>query len=428
MNSKLLKELPELVNENVISQDIAEKIESYYQSKQDSSPNRLFAVFGVLGSLLVGLGIILVLAHNWDDFSRTTKTIISFLPLIIGQLLCWYSIFKKKSKTWKESSGTFLFFAVGSSVSLIAQTYNIPGDMSSLLLTWVILCIPLIYLLNSNSVALLCLIFVTWYAGDLGYGYLSNGKTPWLYLVLMASMVPHYLQLQKQESASNITSVFNWLFPLSLIITLGTFVNTNNDLGILMYVILFGAFYNLGKIPFFDEQKLRRNGFLVLGSLGTVLLLLWLSFNWFWKPSVDLDNVLTSLQEFYLSIALFALALVVLLLSFHSKRIKRFNLFQFTFIFFIPIFFIGTFDSVLPIVLVNMLVFILGLATVKIGADKFHFGILNYGLLIISALVICRFFDTNMTFLVRGVLFMVVGIGFFIANYLLIKRKSKTTN
>jgi len=426
MNSKLLKELPDLVKENIISQDIAIKIESYYQSKQDNNPNRLYTVFGVLGSLLVGLGIILILAHNWDDFSRATKSIFSFLPLIIGQLVVGYSIFKKKSKTWKESSGTFLFFAVGACISLVAQIYHIPGDLSSLLLTWLLLCIPLIYLLGSNVVALLCVIFATWYAGDLGYSYLTSEKVPWLYLGLLASIVPHYLHLQKQNLSSNITSIFNWMLPLSLIITLGTFVKNSDDLGVLMYVILFGVLYNIGKIPFFDDQKLRRNGFLILGSLGTVVLLLWTSFNWYWKSLINLDNVLASSREFYSTIVLFAIGLALLVLSFYKKWIKNFSLSQFTFIIFTITFLVGTVNSVLAILLVNTLVFILGLATVKIGSDKFHFGILNYGLIIISALVICRFFDTDMTFLVRGLLFMVVGLGFFLANYLLIKRKLKT--
>ena len=425
MNSKLLKELPELVKEEVISQDMASKIEKYYQSKQADSPNRLFTVFGVLGSLLVGLGIILILAHNWDDFSKTTKTVFAFLPLVIGQLFVGFSLLKRKTKTWKESSGTFLFFAVGASMSLVAQIYNIPGDMSSFLLTWLVLCIPLIYLLDSHAVAMLSVIFATWYTAEYGYGYLSSGKTPWLYLILMTSMMPHYLKLQKQKATSNITSVFNWLFPLSMIITLGTFINTNNDLGILIYVIFFGLLYNIGKIPFFEEQQLRRNAFLVLGSLGTISLLLFTSFNWFWKPIINLENILASSQELYFSAILFMITLSVLVWSYYKGWVRGFKLFQFAFIIFTIAFFVGTTDQVLPIVLVNALLFALGLVTVKIGADKFHFGILNYGLLIIAALVICRFFDTDMTFLVRGILFMAVGIGFFLANYILIKRKSK---
>lgn len=104
MNSKLLKELPELLENKVISQDIANRIENYYQSKTNDNPNRLFTVFGVLGSILVGLGIILILAHNWDNFSKMVKTIFALTPLVIGQLLAGFSILKNRSQTWKEAS------------------------------------------------------------------------------------------------------------------------------------------------------------------------------------------------------------------------------------------------------------------------------------------------------------------------------------
>ena len=81
-----------------------------------------------------------------------------------------------------------------------------------------------------------------------------------------------------------------------------------------------------------------------------------------------------------------------------------------------------------PAILVNMLIFALGVVTVKIGADKFHFGVLNYGLLIIAALVTCRFFDTDMSFVLRGLLFVGVGVGFFLTNYYMLKKQKSKTN
>jgi hypothetical protein len=72
---------------------------------------------------------------------------------------------------------------------------------------------------------------------------------------------------------------------------------------------------------------------------------------------------------------------------------------------------------------VNLIVLALGVTTIKIGADTFHFGVLNYGLLIITALVTCRFFDTNMSFEIRGLLFVAVGLGFFLTNYIMLKKQ-----
>jgi len=419
MNSKLIKELRDLVSNDVISHEVASKIETYFLIKQEQTPNRLFTVFGVLGSLLVGLGVILILAHNWDDFARSTKTILAFLPLVIGQCFVGFSIWKKKSDAWKESSATFLFFTIGSSIALVSQIYNIPGNLSTYILTWIVLSLPLVYLLKSNTVAILNMIGITYYACEVGYSFGSFIESPWLYLVFMTLILPHYYRLFKYYKDANITSIFNWLFPLSITIALGAFVDQLSELGFLMYLLLFSLFYNLGKTPFFDEQKLRRNGYLIFGSLGIVIVILIMSFDSFWY----LERFFFKAQETYVSIFLFLTNLGLLGYAYSKGWLKSFNLFQYIFILFSVLYVFGLNIPVIGTIAVNLIVLALGITTIKIGADKFHFGILNYGLLIITALVTCRFFDTNMSFVIRGLLFVAVGLGFFLTNYIMLKKQ-----
>ena len=64
MRSKLINELPELLEHKVISEDVATAIKEYYQKKTEDQPNRLFTIFGILGSPLVGLGIILIIPSD----------------------------------------------------------------------------------------------------------------------------------------------------------------------------------------------------------------------------------------------------------------------------------------------------------------------------------------------------------------------------
>jgi len=422
MNSKLLKELPELLENKVISQDIANKIENYYQSKTNDNPNRLFTVFGVLGSILVGLGIILILAHNWDNFSKMVKTIFAFIPLVIGQLLAGFSILKNRGQTWKEASGVFLFFAVGAAIAMVSQIYNIPGDFTNFMLIWILLCVPLVYLLKSNALALLHIIYATIYACN--YGYANGGKAPWLFLLFILLLLPYYTNLIKSKPKANITSVFSWLIPLSLVITLGAFLTKFDELVFLSYIILFGLFYNLGKLPTFKNLKLRQNGYLVLGSFGTVVLLLIASFRWVWESVLKIASFKAT--ETTLVFVLFVLAVSVLAYIFIKKRVGKFNLFHFIFIIMMLLFFIGLKNDITPTIITNVLLLILGVNAIQIGIDKLHFGILNYGLVIITALIFCRFFDTNMSFVIRGLLFVLVGVGFFVTNYIMLKKqKSK---
>ena len=103
----MIKDINELVEAEIISQETADKILAFYQYKKDQSKNKLNIVFGILGALLVGLGIIMIVAHNWDDLSRGVKTCFAFLPLIIGQGFCAYALFKKPGNvTWREASST----------------------------------------------------------------------------------------------------------------------------------------------------------------------------------------------------------------------------------------------------------------------------------------------------------------------------------
>ncbi|WP_108807335.1 DUF2157 domain-containing protein [Aquimarina spinulae] len=423
MSSKFNKELQTLVGDKIISPELADKIEQYYATKDVGKPNKLFMIFGIFGALLVGSGIILMLAHNWDDFSRLTKTILAFGPLLLGQIFAGFSILKNKSATWKEASGTFLFFAVGACMALVSQIYNIPGELGSFLLTWIVLCLPLVYLLRSHAVALLTILLSTYYAVEVGLWNYRNTETPWLYIAFIGAILPYYYTLITKNTASNTVTIFTWIFPASIAIALSAFIGRSEDLGFVMYITMFGLLYSIGKLPVFKELRTLRNGFLIIGSLGTIVSLMIFTFRWIWDELPETFNYDT--QELYTAVVVSLLSITVLGYTVIRKGIRAVNLFQVAFVVFGLVYFLLPDTGILPVVLMNVLVFALGMSAIKIGADKVNFGILNYGLLIISILIICRFFDTGMSFVVRGILFVMVGAGFFLTNYIMLKKQQR---
>ncbi len=416
MNSKIERDLQELLAAKVISEDTSQNITNYYATKKSSSPNQLFTIFGVLGSLLVGLGIILILAHNWDDFSRMVKTAWAFIPLVIGQALVGYTLLKKKGRAWRESTATFLYFTIGASISLISQIYNIPGEMPDFLLTWIILGAPLVYLLRSHAAALLHIVFATSYACNLGY---FNDASPWLYFVLLLWLAPYYYQLLKSEPHGNFTGMMNWAIPISVISVMGGFISGDTNIGFLLYIALLGVIYNFGKLKIFDSGKLRKNGYAIIGSLGTVFTLSIVTFTWFWSDVPSNYQI----QDVIITLTLMGLGIGLLLYLFQKKQLKPFNLFQYAFLIFGIIFLSRYYNETLPTVLTNLLVFGLGVFAIRIGNIRNNFGVLNYGLLIITVLIGCRFFDTNIDFVVRGLLFVAIGVGFFVTNYFMYKKQ-----
>ncbi len=421
------KDLQELVNAEVISKETSDRIQTYYQNKSINPRNRLLIIFGVFGAILVGVGASLIIAQNWEKLSILTKTVLSFTPMIIGQILCGFVLIKKEeSIPWRESAAAFLFFSVGGCISLVSMIYDIPGSLSSYLLAWMFLCLPLIYIMKSSMVSLLLVIGATVFAIDSGYGMYSLSDS-YLYWVLILLVIPHYYLLLKEQTASIFLALHHWIIPGSLLICLGTVADKYGLLMFLAYICLFGLFYNIGNTKFFSLKLTLSNGYKILGSLGTIVLLLIFSFKEIWKTIRGENYVLSELMSSPELIAIVLISAVALILLYTKIRIHSFRAIdphEPLFIFMIATFFIGL-TSPVSVVLVNIITLVLGILTIIDGARKDHLGVLNFGLLIIAALAVCRFFDTDISFVVRGIMFLIVGFGFFAANYwLILKRKS----
>ncbi len=418
----LIKDIKELVEENVISKDTAVKITEYYNTKKKDSKNRLFVIFGVLGALLVGLGIVLIVAHNWDNFSKITKTIMAFIPLLLGQFLSGYALLKKTDSTvWREVSAVFLFFAIGANISLISQIYHMNGSLTNFVLVWMLLSLPLVYVMKSSFISLLYIVGITFYACNSGYWTYPNVE-PYLFWVLLIAIMPHYYTLYKTHSQSNFFIFHNWLIPLSLIIVLGTVAATSSVLLNVAYFNLFGLFYLIGKTPFFSHQQ-SKNSYLILGSSGMIVLLLIASFDGFWEhiQRTFTGEKLLRAPEFLSSVILFMSSLTILIRTPNKTHWKNTPL-KYLSIVYTFLFIIGIFSSI-PVILVNVLILGIGIHSIGEGVSRHHLGLLNYGLLIITALIISRFFDTDLNFIIRGLLFVMVGVGFFVTNYWMLKKR-----
>jgi uncharacterized membrane protein len=426
MANNILKELPELVDAKIISTETAENIRVYYQAKNSHSDSRLFLAFGILGSLISGLGIILIIAHNWDDFSRPTKTILGFVPLVLGQLACGFALFKKlQNQHWKEGAATFLFLAIGATISIISQVYHIPGNLSSFLFTWALLGLPLVYLMQSGMASLLYITCITYYATQTGFWGHHNSDA-FYFWPMLAAVLPFYYRLYLRKPESNIMYFQNWLLPISVLIALGTVAKSTEEFMFIAYLSLFGLFYHIGNLKYFKNLKRRNNGFLMLGLGGTLALLLFLSFK---NPWTGLAREIFKFPEtfgapeFLVAAIITFLATALLFRKYRKISLAQTSLMDLVFLLFILAFIIGYYNPQAGQILINLLVLLLGIETIRKGARQNHLGILNFGLLIITALVACRFFDTDLTFVTRGILFLLVGAGFFIANYYTLKSR-----
>ncbi len=423
MSKSILREVEQLVQANVISEEVAESIRLYYGQQETKGGSWLIIVFGILGALLVGLGTILIIAHNWDALPKTVQLIIAFLPLLTTQAIAAYIVLKPLDNiAWKEGSATALIFAVAASISLVSQVYHIHGNLGRFLLVWMVLSLPIIYVLRSSLASLLYLIGITWYACETGYFHYP--QIPLAYWGLLALALPHYLHLLKTKPESNFTYFHHWMLAGSLTIALGTFGKDAAEWLMPAYMSLLGAFILIGQFNPFSRTRILANGFLVIGSLGTIGILLSLSFDSYWNYMAH--NIVFDALEFYVTIAITCCAGYLLFLLIQKHKPAKLNAKSSVFLIFLIIFFVGMRNAGIAQVLINLLLLVLGVFTIREGAMANHLGRLNYGLMILTALIICRFFDVDLSFVVRGLLFILVGAGFFAANYWMVQKRKRS--
>ncbi len=414
------KDLSELVRHGLISDDQHKGILDFYLTKEGQNKNRLTLIFAAIGAIFIGLAIILVLAHNWDDLTKMSKIVIAFVPLIVSQILCGYTILRKYGDIlWRETSAILLFFAIGTCMAMISQIYHIADSGGSFFLTWIALCIPIIYVMKSSAASLLCILGITYY--NLAYGFRQQETlNDFYYYLYMLTILPYYISLVKTQPHANYTFLHHWLVAISVIISTPVIIHQESYVVVLTYMTMLTLFYNLGTSHLFIKVPTWANAYRILGALGIIILLLISSFYTFWYEIIKdfgIEKTIFS-KEFLLAI-IYGFGAIYFYLKYQKFKFVHFidfylGMIVFTFIFSI--------NGYYPYIWVNLLALAIGVVTIVGSIREEKLGMLNFGLLIIALLIICRFFDTEMSYLIRGIVFAVLGIGFFVANYFMIKR------
>ena len=208
--AELYQDLPELVNQGIISSEAAERIKKHYGPLDEPQGTRtLLLVFGVFGALLVGLGIILLIAHNWDQLTRLSRLTISVALLVACQVAAGLTLwFKGESRIWRESASALHMLAIGATLALVGQTYHLTGDTDMFVLTWMLLSLPLMYLMRASSVSVMFIAGVTFWCTNT----YSQPERQFIW-VLLALALPYYWRLMLRLSCPG-SGIYAFMFAL----------------------------------------------------------------------------------------------------------------------------------------------------------------------------------------------------------------------
>ncbi len=423
----ILRELPLLEEYGLLDTPARKRLEDHYNSQPTTQSNWIVIAFAILGALLIGGGIILLFAHNWEELSRSTRAVLSFCPLAVGIGFGWIAL-KRNGTSLQESAALFQTLAVGASIALIGQTYHIPSNTPAFLLTWALLIMPLIFLLKSVGSYVFYLALITCWAGAAQDRY-DQAIGLWALLLPALFWIVNCCRVS-WHSPRTLLSL--WALMLCLPIALGiTMEHEVPGLWIVVYASFFSLIGLLG-LRYLPESQGWSNPLGSAGILGITGLTylftwyeLWGKVHWSYRHWAQVSNWELWHDAFVALLLLIPWAITAV------KTFDRHSLPNLILASFPPLAVIAFATSLTrDFELINTLIFnlymlTLGLAYLVQGCRTIRLRLVNFGMAVLSLLLVSRFFDSDFGFLARGIAFILIGCGFLIANLLIARQKHK---
>jgi len=425
----LYREIPVLVAKGIFSEETAGKIRQYYGDVNLKSKMQMaLTIFSVIGAACVGLGIMLLFAYNWDALSKAQRTFLAFLPLVISNILLYWAVFNdKRSTSVREGLSVFNMLAVGGAIALISQIYHLPGDIDSFLLTWMVLSIPLVYLMSASLPAILYLLGITtWSAMSQ-----NSGGHALLFWPLLALFIPHYLKYFFKDPYDSRSVWLSSALCLCLSVAIGiSLEKVLPGIWIIVYSSFYSILYLVSKFWFDDAPGQWQRPFRNYGILGITVLSYLFTFEWAW------DHIGWHYYRHggrfhqFAGIADYVIAgvLVVIAVSLIVKMAKAKRIFETSFGV-MPILAIVTYsysglggNPFVATWIFNPYVLYLGILCVLTGVREKQMGLMNAGVLIMGVIIYTRFVDASLGIVERGIVFIIIGVCFIASNVVLSKR------
>ncbi|HUL36187.1 MAG TPA: DUF2157 domain-containing protein [Thermodesulfobacteriota bacterium] len=165
---KLEREIELWLKEGILLPEQKEQILARYRlikrADEKAGPGKLVTTISILGSILVGVGVILFIASNWSAIPKWGRLLIVFFSMLASYGSGFY--FRYEAKTYPKVGASLILLGsiiFGAGMFLIAQIYHITVHYPNGPLLWGLFVLPLAYLLRFKSlISLAVLVLLIW--------------------------------------------------------------------------------------------------------------------------------------------------------------------------------------------------------------------------------------------------------------------------
>lgn len=148
--SRLDKKLALWQQNNLISN---EQVKSIKDFENKNNKSHLFYALLSLGIFIIALGIISLIAANWNNISDLYKLAAEFI-LLFGLSTGAFTAYDRSQKLVFEMEILALFFLIGASIGLNAQIFQTTGSINDGMILWAAFSVPLLWLSSKKLISL----------------------------------------------------------------------------------------------------------------------------------------------------------------------------------------------------------------------------------------------------------------------------------
>ncbi len=222
MVSNLIKKINSWLSAGLISPEQHQKILAHEEKLKNSS--WILIGFYILGISILSMGVVSLIAANWQKISSTVKLSTMFLGLGTVGLALFRSYIKERKTTFEILLILFYFLHIAS-IGLVAQIFHLKGEYYQTLVFWSLSCLGIMLFSNRLYLPLLWAIFffsglVETFAYTYPFDLIFQEQFYyiWAWLPLLTALI--FILFNKYDKESVQTKVFRWMFISLTIICL----------------------------------------------------------------------------------------------------------------------------------------------------------------------------------------------------------------